>query len=129
MLANNEIVIKEMERRGPPGEIRMRQFGGDADFESRADILVEQTKALVRLLGVDEPDSRTPEDGTKRFKEVSHAYFQLASLYQRTREGAEFGNTWANTKVEGRNGDCLLARLHELMMDFRKAGEANRQRI
>ena len=84
---------------------------------------------LVVLLGVDEPDNRTPEDGTKRFKEVSHAYFQLASLYQRTKEDQEFRNRWADTKVEGRNGDCLLERLHELMMDFRKAGEANRQRI
>lgn len=66
----------------------------DPDFESRANILIGQTSVLVGLLGVDEPDSRTPEDGTKRFKEVSHAYFRPASLYQRTKEVAEFRNTW-----------------------------------
>jgi hypothetical protein len=105
------------------------------DLENRRTALINQTNWLIAELGKDGPKdvfkdvsmARSPAEGSERFKAVSCAHEQLNFPYQHAVRNPEFREKWETTKIDGRNGDCLMKKLSDLKNDLQKAGEGNRR--
>jgi hypothetical protein len=104
-----------------PPEFSLINLSDIVSLEKHLEQFVSESKELIRLLRLDLAQVLTYSSGSARYKQVLNAYEYLT--YARQQILGVNHTKWERTLVKGKNGDFLIACLHDIKGYLESIGE------